>query len=93
MIEILAEEGVNNFGDTRGGGLAGPTGLFIILVLAIAIVFLIRSMNKRLRRLPAEFPNQDVAHASDDTTMNHSDTSDTSHGSASDSGSSDSSSG
>ncbi|GAA4922632.1 hypothetical protein LX16_5024 [Stackebrandtia albiflava] len=55
MIEILAD-GVNNFGDTRGGGLAGPTGLFIILVLAVATVLLIRNMNKRLKRLPAEFP-------------------------------------
>ncbi len=92
MIEILAEEGVNNFGDTRGGGLAGPTGLFIILVLAIAIIFLIRSMNKRLRRLPAEFPQQDSAGRSNDMTMNHSDTSDMSSSDASDSGGSDSSS-
>ncbi|ADD40441.1 hypothetical protein Snas_0729 [Stackebrandtia nassauensis DSM 44728] len=59
MIEILAEEGVNNFGDTRGGGLAGPTGLFIIVVLAIVTVLLIRNMNKRIKRLPAEFPRQD----------------------------------
>lgn len=57
MIEILAE-GVNNFGDTRGGALAGPTGLFIILTLAVILVFLIRGMNKRIRRLPAEFPRQ-----------------------------------
>lgn len=63
MIEILAEEGVNNFGDTRGGGLAGPTGLFIIVMLAIATVLLIRNMNKRLKRLPAEFPHPDEVRA------------------------------
>lgn len=46
---------VNNFGDTREGGLAGPMGLFIILLMAIATVLLIRNMNKRLRRLPDSF--------------------------------------
>lgn len=46
---------VNNFGDTRSGGLAGPMGLFIIVVLSIATVLLIRNMNKRLRRLPDSF--------------------------------------
>ncbi|CAM3562234.1 hypothetical protein [Stackebrandtia soli] len=56
VIEFLADPGVNNFGDTRGGGLAGPTGLFIIVVLAVVTALLIRNMNKRLKRLPAEFP-------------------------------------
>jgi len=50
-----AAEDVNNFGDTRGGAIAGPMGLFVIIVLAIATVLLIRNMNKRLRRLPASF--------------------------------------
>ncbi|GAB3139446.1 hypothetical protein GCM10027290_08640 [Micromonospora sonneratiae] len=53
--QVLAE---NNFGDTRTGGLAGPMGLFLIVVLAIATVLLIRNMNGRLRRLPAQFPDQ-----------------------------------
>ena len=48
-LRVLAE---NNFGDTRSGGLAGPMGLFIIVLLAIATVLLIRNMNSRLRRLP-----------------------------------------
>jgi hypothetical protein len=47
---------VNNFGDTRSGGLAGPMGLFVIVLLCIATVLLIRNMNKRLRRLPDSFP-------------------------------------
>lgn len=46
---------VNNFGDTRSGGLAGPMGLFVIVLLSIATVLLIRNMNKRLRRLPDSF--------------------------------------
>ncbi|MGN9913319.1 hypothetical protein ACTMTJ_37850 [Phytohabitans sp. LJ34] len=55
--QVLAE---NNFGDTRSGGLAGPMGLFIIVLLAIATVLLIRNMNARLRRLPGRFPGQEA---------------------------------
>jgi hypothetical protein len=36
-------------------GEASPVGLVVILLLGIATVFLIRSMTKRLRRLPASF--------------------------------------
>jgi hypothetical protein len=57
VIDVLAE---NNFGDTRpSDGLAGPLGLLVIIVLAIATVLLIRNMNARLRRLPNRFPRQD----------------------------------
>jgi len=51
---------VNNFGDTRSGGLAGPMGAFIIVLMCIATVLLIRNMNKRLRRLPDSFPSADA---------------------------------
>jgi hypothetical protein len=50
---------VNNFGDTRGGGLAGPMGLFLIVLMCIATVLLIRNMNKRIRRLPDSFDAED----------------------------------
>ena len=53
--QVLAE---NNFGDTRTGGLAGPMGLFLIVLLATATILLIRNMNARLRRLPDRFPGQ-----------------------------------
>jgi hypothetical protein len=53
-LDVLAE---NNFGDTRSGGLAGPMGLFIIVLLAIVTVLLIRNMAMRIKRLPAEFPD------------------------------------
>ncbi|MEV8511272.1 hypothetical protein [Dactylosporangium sp. NPDC051484] len=56
-LDILAE---NNFGDTRSGGLAGPMGLFIIVILGIVTIFLIRNMTARIRRLPAEFPDPDA---------------------------------
>ncbi|MEV0646985.1 hypothetical protein AB0I28_17140 [Phytomonospora sp. NPDC050363] len=55
VIELLAD---NNFGDTRPNALAGPTGLVIILLMVAATVLLIRNMNKRLRRLPDSFSNQ-----------------------------------
>ena len=57
-MEFLA---VNNFGDTRSGGLAGPMGLFIIVLMCIATVLLIRNMNKRLRRLPDSFEDAEAA--------------------------------
>jgi hypothetical protein len=57
VVDGLAE---NHFGDTRSGGLAGPMGLFIIVLLAIGTVLLIRNMNSRLRRLPKSFPPTDT---------------------------------
>jgi hypothetical protein len=36
-------------------GKASPIALVVILLLGIATVFLIRSMTKRIRRLPASF--------------------------------------
>ncbi len=63
MIMFLAEGGgmtpppaQNNFGDTLSDGVAGPTALLIIVLLAIATVLLIRNMNGRLKRLPERFP-------------------------------------
>jgi len=55
MTTVLA----TGFGDERSGGLAGPMGLLIILLLAVATIFLIRNMNARLRRLPDRFPDPD----------------------------------
>ena len=34
---------------------ASPIGLVVILVLLVALVFLVRSMNKHLRRVPSSF--------------------------------------
>lgn len=50
----------NNFGDTRSGdGLAGPMALLLILLLAAGTIFLIRNMNKRIKRLPEKFDSTD----------------------------------
>ncbi|TDB80120.1 hypothetical protein [Micromonospora sp. KC721] len=56
--QVLA---TNNFGDTRTGGLAGPMGLFLLLLLSAATILLIRNMNSRLRRLPDRFPDHGTA--------------------------------
>lgn len=36
-------------------GKAAPVGLLLILLLGVALFFLIRSMNKNLRKVPASF--------------------------------------
>ena len=36
-------------------GSAGPLGLLVVLLIGLAMVLLIRNMNKRLRRLPRSF--------------------------------------
>ncbi len=38
------------------GKAAGPIGLLVIILLGIVTVLLIRNMDKRVKRLPAEFP-------------------------------------
>jgi hypothetical protein len=62
MIELLSQ---NNFGDTREGSLAGPTGLVIILLLVIGTILLIRNMNSRLKRLPERFQYEDEKRPAD----------------------------
>jgi hypothetical protein len=58
---------VNNFGDTRAGGLAGPMGLFIIVLMCTATVLLIRNMNKRVRRLPDSFQDSETTQRRSET--------------------------
>jgi hypothetical protein len=58
----------NTFGDNMPDGLAGPMGLLIIVLLAIATVLLIRNMNSRLRRLPERFPRDDEESTKGDVT-------------------------
>ena len=43
-----------------GGTTAGPIGLLVVLLIAVATVLLIRNMNARLKRLPQEFPDPEV---------------------------------
>lgn len=40
----------------NGGSLAGPAALVLVLLLLVATFLLVRNMDKRLKRLPREFP-------------------------------------
>ncbi|RDI66901.1 hypothetical protein DFR76_104654 [Nocardia pseudobrasiliensis] len=53
MLTLLAQPTTNPTGPEFGK--ASPLGLVIILVLLVGTVLLIRSMNKHIKRLPAEF--------------------------------------
>ncbi|NMO88880.1 hypothetical protein [Actinomycetospora sp. TBRC 11914] len=46
-------------------GSSSPIALVVILLLGIATAFLIRSMNKRLRNVPASFDPEDEAPSSE----------------------------
>ena len=35
---------------------AGPFGLLVVVLLGLALVLLIRNMDRRLKRMPREFP-------------------------------------
>ena len=35
---------------------AGPLGLLIVVLLGVSLVLLIRNMDRRIKRLPREFP-------------------------------------
>ncbi|WP_024800070.1 hypothetical protein [Nocardia sp. BMG51109] len=53
MVALLAQPTTNPTGPEFGK--ASPLGLVIILILLAGTVLLIRSMNKHIKRLPAEF--------------------------------------
>jgi hypothetical protein len=46
-------------------GSSGPLALIVIIVLFIAVAFLIRSMTKHLKRVPASFEPPDDTPAAD----------------------------
>lgn len=41
------------------GASAGPFGLLLVLLIGVATVLLIRNMDRRVKRLPREFPPPD----------------------------------
>ena len=48
-------------------GKSGPLGLLITLLLLIAVVFLVRSMSRHLKRVPPTFEEQDPLDVVPDT--------------------------
>jgi hypothetical protein len=54
--EVLAEEHPHNTGPDFGK--ASPFGLLVVVLLVIATLFLVRSMNKQLKKVPESFDRQ-----------------------------------
>jgi hypothetical protein len=48
-------------------GSSGPVALILIIVLFVAVAFLIRSMAKHLKRVPASFDPEDQETTASDT--------------------------
>jgi hypothetical protein len=63
---VLAQDPAPPPGEGPEFGKASPVALVVIVLLGIATVFLIRSMTKHLRRVPASF--DDPAESSGDET-------------------------
>jgi hypothetical protein len=55
-IQVLADKGPHNSGPDFGK--ASPFGLLVVVLLLIATFFLVRSMNRHLKKLPESFDRQ-----------------------------------
>ena len=55
-LAVLAEDGPHNSGPDFGK--ASPFGLLLVVLLLISVVFLVRSMNRHLKKLPESFDPQ-----------------------------------
>jgi hypothetical protein len=70
-IWVLADTGPHNSGPDFGK--ASPFGLLVVVLLLISVVFLVRSMNRHLRKLPESFDPQNPGpdQAVDDGTIDN----------------------
>ncbi|MDT5049074.1 MAG: hypothetical protein QOG75_4972, partial [Mycobacterium sp.] len=55
-LALLADHGPHNSGPDFGK--ASPFGLLVVVLLLISLVFLVRSMNRHLKKLPESFDPQ-----------------------------------
>lgn len=53
LLSVIAEGGPGNTGPDFGK--ASPVGLLVIVLLVIAALFLVRSMNQQLKKVPKSF--------------------------------------
>jgi hypothetical protein len=58
VVAVPAQDPAPPPGQGPEFGKASPVALVVILLLGLATVFLIRGMNKRIRRLPASFDDE-----------------------------------
>ncbi|RFZ43857.1 hypothetical protein DAVIS_01809 [Mycobacterium marinum] len=61
LLTVIADDAPRNTGPDFGK--ASPLGLLVVVVLVIATLFLLRSMNRQLRKVPESF---DRAHPEPD---------------------------
>ncbi len=63
-VTVLAQDPAPPPGQGEEFGKASPIALVVILLLAVATALLVRSMSKRIKRLPASFdtpgPSEDA---------------------------------
>jgi hypothetical protein len=59
-IRVLADLHADDAPQRSGPdfGKAGPFGLLVVVLLLISVLFLVRSMNRHLRKLPESFDPQ-----------------------------------
>ncbi|CAM3313970.1 hypothetical protein BST27_26790 [Mycobacterium intermedium] len=55
LLSVIAEGPRNNGPDF---GKASPVGLLVVVLLVIATLFLLRSMNRQLKKVPESFDRQ-----------------------------------
>jgi hypothetical protein len=55
QVAVVAADQTPQQQEPEDVGKAGPIGLVLIIVLAIAVVLLVRSMSRHLKRIPASF--------------------------------------
>jgi hypothetical protein len=56
LADLRADDAPHNSGPDFGK--ASPFGLLVVVLLLISVVFLVRSMNRHLRKLPESFDPQ-----------------------------------
>jgi Tfp pilus assembly protein PilX len=60
---VLAQAPNDPGGQGEDFGKSSPVGLVLLIVLTIAVIFLVRSMTKHLKKLPANFDEDKAAAA------------------------------
>ncbi|EHR52635.1 hypothetical protein SacmaDRAFT_4450 [Saccharomonospora marina XMU15] len=63
---VLAQPGGDGGGQGADFGKSSPVGLLLLLLFFIAVVFLVRSMTKHLKRVPASFEEPEQQGAGSD---------------------------
>lgn len=56
LLTVIADEAPRNHGPDFGK--ASPLGLLVVVLLVVATLFLVRSMNRQLKKVPESFDRQ-----------------------------------